>query len=79
MSSALAAGAFLVGPMWLLVLQRGLYVNLGAATGFVVTFGLLMVGYVDKPEQVFASTLAYAAVLMVFVGVMFDKQFPENA
>ncbi|KAF4781124.1 hypothetical protein HER10_EVM0007567 [Colletotrichum scovillei] len=76
---ALVGGAFLVGPMWLLVLKRELYLNLGVATGFVFAFGFSMVGCVDRLDQVFASTLAYSAVLMVFVGVMFDKQFPEGA
>ncbi|KAK1515759.1 uncharacterized protein CCOS01_12957 [Colletotrichum costaricense] len=76
---AVVGGAFLVGPMWLLVLQRDLYLNLGVATAFTFAFGFLIVGCVDQLDQVFASTLAYAAVLMVFVGVMFDKQFPEGA
>ena len=74
-SAAVVGGAFLVGPMWLLVLERDLLLNLGVATGFVFAFGLLMVGFVEQTDQVFASTLAYAAVLMVFVGVMMDKQF----
>lgn len=75
-SGALVAGGFLIGPMWLLVLHQELHVNLGVATGFVSAFGFLMVFFVNSLEGVFASTLAYAAVLMVFVGVMFDKQFP---
>ena len=77
-SGALAAGGFLIGPMWVLVLHQELYVNLGVATGFVSVFGFLMVFFVNSLEGVFASTLAYAAVLMVFVGVMFDKQFPDT-
>lgn len=64
--------------MWFLVLHQELYVNLGVATGFVSAFGFLMVFFVNSLEGVFASTLAYAAVLMVFVGVMFDKQFPDT-
>ncbi|KXH26804.1 hypothetical protein CSAL01_00350 [Colletotrichum salicis] len=75
---AVVGGAFLVSPMWLLVLQRDLYLNLGVATAFTFAFGFLIVGCVDQLDQVFTSTLAYAAVLMVFVGVMFDKQFPEG-
>lgn len=75
-SGALVGGAFLVGLMRLLVLRRELYVHLGAATGFVSAFGFLMVCYMDQLEHVFASTPAYATVLMVFVAVMLDKQFP---
>lgn len=75
---AVIGGAFLVGPMWLLVLQRDLYLNLGVASGFVFGFGLTMVGCLNQIDEVFASTLAYAAVVMVFIGVMFDKQFSEG-
>ncbi|OHF00873.1 hypothetical protein CORC01_03701 [Colletotrichum orchidophilum] len=78
MIGAVVRSAFLVGPMWLLVLNRELYLKLGVARGFVFAFGLLMVGCVDRLEQVFIPTLRYAAVLMAFVGVMFDKQFPEG-
>ncbi|KAK2007165.1 hypothetical protein LZ32DRAFT_651344 [Colletotrichum eremochloae] len=49
-----------------------------APSGFVFVFGFVMVGCLNSLDQVFASTLAYAAVIMVFVGVMYDKQFPEK-
>jgi len=71
LSAALVAAAFLVGPMWLLVLRREeIYVHLGATTGFVFAFGFALAFFVEKMDQVFAGTLAYAAVLMVFVGVI---------
>lgn len=56
--------------MWLLVLKQELYIQLGVTTGCVSAFGLLMAWYLATLEAVFASTLAYSAVLMVFVGVM---------
>jgi hypothetical protein len=69
LSAALFGAVFLVGPMWLLALRRDLFVHLGATTGFVFGFGFALAFFVEKTDQVFAGTLAYAAVLMVFVGV----------
>lgn len=67
---ALAAAAFLVGPMWALALNQDIYLQLGVTTGCIFAFGLVMVAAVDTLEAVFAVTLGYAAVLMVFVGVV---------
>lgn len=67
---ALAAAAFLVGPMWALALNQDIYLQLGVTTGCIFAFGLAMVAAVDTLEAVFAVTLGYAAVLMVFVGVV---------
>lgn len=66
---ALVGGAFLIGPMWGLVLKREVYFHLGLTTGCVFVFGLLIAWYLKNLEAVFTATLAYAAVLMVFVGV----------
>jgi hypothetical protein len=67
---ACVGGGFLIAPMWLLVLKQELYIQLGVTTGCVSTFGLLMAWYLPTLEAVFASTLAYSAVLMVFVGAI---------
>jgi hypothetical protein len=69
LSAAFVGAGFLIGPMWLLALKQQLYLQLEATTGFVLGFGLVMAFFVDKIDQVFAGTLAYAAVLMVFVGL----------
>lgn len=69
LSAAIVGAGFLVGPMWLLALEQRLYLQLEATTGFVFGFGLVLAYFVDKIDQVFAGTLAYAAVLMVFVGL----------
>lgn len=69
LSAAFVGAGFLIGPMWLLALKQQLYFQLKATTGFVLGFGLVMAFFVDKIDQVFAGTLAYAAVLMVFVGL----------
>jgi hypothetical protein len=66
---ALIGGAFLIGPMWGLVLKREVYFHLGLTTGCVSAFGFLMAWYLNTLEAVFAATLAYAAVLIVVVGV----------
>ncbi|KAF2178706.1 hypothetical protein K469DRAFT_326820 [Zopfia rhizophila CBS 207.26] len=64
---------FLIGPMWLLVLKCELFFLLGATTVCVTGFGFLMACYVDGLKYVFVRTLAYAAVLMVFVGVIMQE------
>ena len=69
LSAAVVGAGFLIGPLWLLSLQRELFVQLEATTAFVFGFGLLLAWVVDEPHEVFAGTLAYAAVLVVFVGV----------
>jgi hypothetical protein len=66
---ALLGGVFLVGPMWLMMLHRTLYTCLVATTVCVVLFGLVMAWLLEKPMEVLSGTAAYAAVLVVFVGL----------
>lgn len=75
MGVAILGGVFLVGPMWLMVLQNELYTTLISTTGFVFGFGLvlsLVPTFVDGAkvglDTVMSATAAYAAVLVVFVG-----------
>ena len=63
----------MVAPMWVLVLKRDMWVHLGVTTGCVFAFGFLASWSLGTLEGVFAATLAYAAVLMVFVGVMMQE------
>lgn len=72
---AIMGGAFLIGPMWLMVLQNQLYTTLITTTAFVFGFGLvisIVPTFVDGArlgmETVMSVTAAYAAVLVVFVG-----------
>lgn len=65
---AALGGAFLIGPMWLMVLRNGELTGLIATTGFVAVFGIVMAYFLDEGKDVLASTAAYAAVLVVFVG-----------
>lgn len=62
-------GFFLIGPMWLMVLRNRLYTTLVSATVFVVFFGIIMAWKVSDPKDVMSTTAAYAAVLVVFVGL----------
>ncbi|KAK3400735.1 hypothetical protein B0T20DRAFT_347724 [Sordaria brevicollis] len=71
--AAVIGGAFLIGPMWILALKRDLFVHLGVATACVTAFGLSLSFYLKTVEGVFAATLAYAAVIMVFVGIVIEE------
>lgn len=68
------AGAFLLlGPMWLMVLHETLYTGLITTTVCVAVFGLVVVVRLEKPMDVLSATAAYAAVLVVFVGLTTNK------
>ena len=67
--TAAIGGAFLIGPMWLMVLHRSRYTALVSTTVCVTLFGLTMACWLDDEMDVLSSTAAYAAVLVVFVGV----------
>lgn len=71
-SLALLGGLFLVGPMWLMVLHNTLYTALITTTVCILMFGIIMALLLTKPMDVMASTAAYAAVLVVFVGLTVD-------
>ncbi|CAM1505788.1 Fc.00g114250.m01.CDS01 [Cosmosporella sp. VM-42] len=66
---ATVGGFFLIGPMWLMVLRNSLYTSLISTTVLVAAFGFLMACFVEKPKEVMSGTAAYAAVLVVFVGL----------
>lgn len=66
---ALVGAAFLVRPIWLLALKQEIYLQPGVTTSCIIAFGLIMVVSLDALDAVFAETLAYAAVLMAFVGM----------
>ncbi|KAF3074906.1 hypothetical protein CFAM422_002666 [Trichoderma lentiforme] len=66
-------GAFLIFPMWLMVLKQEIYLSLGVTTSCAAAFGLLMALSIGSLDAVFAAIFAYAAILMVFVGVMMQN------
>ncbi|KAK3490040.1 hypothetical protein B0T13DRAFT_405614 [Neurospora crassa] len=77
--AAVIGGAFLIGPMWILALKRNLLVHLGVATACVTAFGLSCSFYLKTVDGVFTATLAYAAVIMVFVGVVLEEAGGQGA
>jgi hypothetical protein len=66
---ALLAGFFLIGPMWLIVLHNTRYTALISTTVLVIVFGFLMAVFQTDYKDVLSTTAAYAAILIVFVGV----------
>ncbi|KAJ2995587.1 hypothetical protein NUW58_g1228 [Xylaria curta] len=74
---AAVAGSFLVGPMWLMVLHNTLYTCLVSTTIFVTVFGLILALFLDSPKEVMSGTAAYAAVLVVFVGLAMAASPPK--
>ncbi|KAH6843474.1 hypothetical protein B0I37DRAFT_384545 [Chaetomium sp. MPI-CAGE-AT-0009] len=65
-----AIGAtFLIAPMWLMMLRSGLYVALISTTVFVAVFGVFAASFLDEHVHILSNTAAYAAVLVVFVGL----------
>jgi hypothetical protein len=66
---AAVGGIFLLGPMWLMVMHNTRYTALVSTTVLVTVFGLLMAWFLDKRMDVLSSTAAYAAVLVVLVGL----------
>lgn len=66
---AAIGAALLLGPMWLMVLHKTLYTGLVTTTVCVAVFGLVTSWRLDKPNDVLSATAAYAAVLVVFVGL----------
>lgn len=69
---ASVGAALLLGPMWLMVLHNTLYTGLITTTVCVAVFGLVVVSRLDKPMDVLSATAAYAAVLVILVGLPTD-------
>jgi hypothetical protein len=60
---------FLFAPMWLIVLHKTRYTALITTTVFVVVFGLTMTWIQKNLREAISSTSAYAALMIVFVGL----------
>lgn len=67
---ATVAGIFLIVPMWLMVLHNTIWTALASTTVFVAIFGVLAARFLTSFMEVMSSTAAYAAVLVVFVGLI---------
>ncbi|KAM0259869.1 hypothetical protein ACHAQJ_003113 [Trichoderma viride] len=62
------AGAFLVVPMWLMILLNSQRASLITTSVFVFVSGIAAAYALDNTVAVVSTTAAYAAVLVVFVG-----------
>ncbi|KAL5328122.1 hypothetical protein ACEPPN_005830 [Leptodophora sp. 'Broadleaf-Isolate-01'] len=65
---AVIGGAFLIGPMLVMVLVPGQNTSLITASVCVFAFGIVVSWFLEKKFDVLSATAAYAAVLVVFVG-----------
>jgi hypothetical protein len=65
---SIIGGAFLVGPMWLMIKVDTLYASLVSTSVFVFVAGIDLAWALENPVAVVSTTAAYAAVLVVFVG-----------
>jgi hypothetical protein len=67
---ATVGGAFLAGPMWLMVFVKTQYASLISTWVFVFAAGLFAAWKIDDQIAVLSTTATYAAVLIVFVGTI---------
>ncbi len=65
---SIGGGAFLVAPMWLMVLHNTQYTSLITTSACVCLCGVVAAWVLDNRGSVLATSAAYAAVLVVFVG-----------
>lgn len=70
---AFVAAFMLVAPMWLMVLHNTVYTGLVTTTACVAFIGAFLSYVLEKPMDVLSGTAAYAAVLVVFVGLTNSK------
>ncbi|KAK3486792.1 uncharacterized protein B0T23DRAFT_234044 [Neurospora hispaniola] len=75
--AALIGSAFLIAPMWIMpmleVYEYTFLVSWGIATVCIVCFCVMVSSRLETVDGVFAATLAYAAVILVFVGSVTDN------
>ena len=70
---AMLGGLLLVGPMLLMVYHKDLTTSTATTSVAVIIFAVIMSLYTDAtPEVVVGAVAAYAAVLVVFVGTIFQ-------
>ncbi|KAK4227134.1 hypothetical protein QBC38DRAFT_527177 [Podospora fimiseda] len=66
--------SFLIEPMWLMVVRPEVFLGVGSTSVFVLAFSLMMSYVLDKYIDILSSSAAYAAVLVVFVGLIIEGQ-----
>jgi hypothetical protein len=79
LGGATLGAAFLIAPMWIMVFRNTLWAALASTTAFVAAFGLLSAVFLTTVVEVLSSTAGYAAVLVVFAGLITEKErFPAS-
>ncbi|RMJ20289.1 hypothetical protein CDV36_000086 [Fusarium kuroshium] len=73
MGVAAVGAAFLIAPMWLCILVLDTHQALWTTTIFVAVFGVMMAFVLHDNIAVLSATAAYAAVLVVFVALVAEK------
>ncbi|EGO55861.1 hypothetical protein NEUTE1DRAFT_140090 [Neurospora tetrasperma FGSC 2508] len=70
--AGLIGGVFLIAPMWIMPLLEidWIVVPWAIATVCIVCFCVMVSSRLETVDGVFAATLAYAAVILVFVGIV---------
>lgn len=71
---AAVGAAFLIAPMWLCILTLDTRQALWTTTIFVAVFGIMMAFVLHDNIAVLSATAAYAAVLVVFVALVAEKE-----
>lgn len=71
---AAVGAAFLIAPMWLCILTLDTRQALWTTTNFVAVFGIMMAFILHDHIAVLSATAAYAAVLVVFVASVAEKE-----
>lgn len=67
------SAAFLLGPMWMMAYSPKRATALWGTTSCVLVFGLVMASWLERDAEVMSNTAAYAAVLVVFVGLILEN------
>jgi VIT1/CCC1 family predicted Fe2+/Mn2+ transporter len=78
---ALLSGLTLIAPMFIMTLHPTLLTTLLTTSIFTIAIAILLAIVVPKAEakDIVAATVAYTAVLVVFVGVLVDKTIGDDA
>ncbi|KAK4200803.1 hypothetical protein QBC40DRAFT_325897 [Triangularia verruculosa] len=71
-------GAFLIVPMFIMVFAESRTAALVTTTVFVLAFGVILSLIHNKGSEVMSGTAAYAAVLVVFVGLTLERQAEQQ-
>lgn len=70
---AVVGGAFLICPVSIMAYNQTLWITLLTTALFVLALGIFLAASLDSEFNVLAGSAAYAAVLVVLIGVSAEK------